>query len=78
MRQIITNEKEFSDWFELNYKKFGFEKILKKNRRFGQQNGNTEDQTTSYMSQSDIDFVQSHLMSTVANQTKFLEKNLYF
>ena len=29
------------------------------------------------MSQSDIDFVQSHLMSTVANQTKFLEKNLY-
>ena len=65
----------FLDLYQV-LKKHTFE-ILKKNRRFGQQNGNTEDQTTSYMSQSDIDFVQSHLMSTVANQTKFLEKNLY-
>ncbi len=51
--------------------------ILKKNRRFGMQNENEGDSKISYMSQSDIDFVQSHLMSSVANQTKFLEKNLF-
>lgn len=54
--------------------------ILKKNRRFSQQTGNmnaTEEAGVSYMSPTDIDFVQSHLQSTVANQTKFLEKNLF-
>lgn len=55
--------------------------ILKKNRRFSQQAGNhsAEDVgvSVSYMSPTDIDFVESHLMSTVANQTKHLEKNLF-
>lgn len=53
--------------------------ILNKNRRFGQQNnsGNT-DAGMSYLSPSDIDIVQAHLMSTMANQTKYLEKNLFF
>lgn len=65
----------FLDLYQV-LKKHTFE-ILKKNRRFGQQNGNVDEQAISYMSPSDIDFVQSHLMSTVANQTKFLEKNLF-
>lgn len=52
--------------------------ILKKNRRFSQQSGTqVDDPSISFMSPTDIDFVQSHLMSTVANQTKFLEKNLF-
>lgn len=53
--------------------------ILKKNHRFSQQSStlSAENLSISYMSPSDIDFVQSHLMSTVANQTKFLEKNLF-
>ena len=51
--------------------------VLNKNRRFGQQNKSNSEQAPSYMSPSDIDFVQSHLMMTVANQTKFLDKNLF-
>jgi biopolymer transport protein TolQ len=51
--------------------------ILNKNRRFGPQSA-SPDSSISYMSPSDIDFVQSHLMSTVANQTKYLEKHLFF
>lgn len=54
--------------------------ILKKNRRFGQQQNHhkaEEEHSLSYMSPSDIDFVQAHLMMTVANQTKSLDKNLY-
>jgi len=46
--------------------------ILNKNRHFSQFEGGT-----SYLSPSDIDFVSSHLISTVAAQTKFLEKNLF-
>lgn len=49
--------------------------ILNKNRRFGQRKETPSD--VSYLSPSDIDFVQAHLMTTVANQTKFLEKNLF-
>lgn len=55
--------------------------ILNKNRRFGQQTADisgAESPAASYLSPSDIDFVQAHLMSTVANQTKYLEKNLFF
>ena len=37
----------------------------------------TPNDSVSYMSAADIDFVQSHLMIAVANQTKFLEKNLF-
>ena len=52
--------------------------ILKKNRHFSQQaNNSPATETISYMSPTDIDFVQSHLMMTVANQTKYLEKNLF-
>jgi len=60
-------------------KKYTLE-ILNKNRRFGQQAANVSnaDVLTSYMSPTDIDFVQSHLLTMVANQTKFLEKNLFF
>ncbi len=52
--------------------------ILKKNRHFSQQaNNSPAADTISYMSPSDIDFVQSYLMIAVAKQTKDLEKNLY-
>lgn len=52
--------------------------ILKKNRHFSQQaNNGAAAEAISYMSPTDIDFVQSHLMMTVANQTKYLEKNLF-
>lgn len=55
--------------------------ILNKNRRFGQQAAGTpgeNPEVLSYLSPSDIDFVQAHLMSTVANQIKLLEKNLFY
>lgn len=48
--------------------------ILNKNRAFGLSGAH---QGVSYLSPSDIDFVASHLMTTVANQTKTLEKNLF-
>lgn len=64
-------------FFDLYYvlKRYTLE-VLNKNRRFGKQNGEREG-AASYMSPTDIDFVQSHLMAMVANQTKFLEKNLF-
>lgn len=45
--------------------------ILNKNRRFGKQ------ENTSYLSPVDIDFLDAHLVSSVAAQTKNLEKNLF-
>lgn len=48
--------------------------ILNKNRRFG---GQTSENTASFLSPSDIDFVDTHLMSTIATNTKNLEKNLF-
>lgn len=57
-------------------KKYTLE-VLNKNRRFGQKNGIAPENAVSYLSPTDIDFVQSHLMSSVANQTKYLEKNLF-
>ena len=50
--------------------------ILNKNRRFGKQekDGST---APSYLSPNDIDFVESHLVNTIADETKSLEKNLY-
>lgn len=50
--------------------------ILNKNRRFGQSNPAHQDQP-SYLSPTDIDIVDAHLMSTIASQTKHLEKNLF-
>lgn len=49
--------------------------ILNKNRRFG--NKSMGEATHSYLSQADIDFVDAHLMSAIAAQTKRLEKNLF-
>lgn len=64
--------------------------ILNKNRRFGQNAragvGTQQEQAVvptptspsiSYLSPSDVDFVDMHLMSTIASQTKYLEKNLF-
>jgi biopolymer transport protein TolQ len=51
--------------------------ILNKNRRFGQGQGTPTENSPSYLSPSDIDFVGSHLMTAVAMQTKNLEKNLF-
>lgn len=48
--------------------------ILNKNRRFGQKEG---EEGTPYLSSSDVDHVESHLISTIAFQTKSLEKNLF-
>lgn len=52
--------------------------ILNKNRRFGKNAGDhAQEATPSYLSPTDIDFVEAHLMTTVATQTKHLEKNLF-
>jgi len=48
--------------------------ILNKNRRFGQE---SSEEATPYLSPSDVSFVESHLMSAVAFETKHLEKNLF-
>lgn len=71
-------KEKFNPFFDLYFvlKKYTLE-VLNKNRRFGQQNGIAPDQLISYMSPTDLDFVQAHLMTTIANQTKHLEKNLF-
>lgn len=51
--------------------------ILNKNRRFGKHSGEGGKEVGSYLSPTDIDFVEAHLMATVASQTKDLEKNLF-
>lgn len=51
--------------------------ILNKNRRFAQMSKSSSSETASYLSPSDVEFVESHLMSTIYTQTKDLEKNLY-
>jgi len=57
-------------------KKYTLE-ILNKNRRFGQQSVSATEAVISYMSPTDIDFIHSHLMTSVANHIKQLEKNLF-
>lgn len=71
----IKQRKKPNPFFDLYFvlKKYTLE-VLNKNRRFGQQTGKSE---ASFLSPTDIDFVQSHLMATMANQTKRLEKNLF-
>lgn len=69
-----TSPNPFSDLYSV-LKKHTIE-ILKKNHHFTQQ-GITKESAVSYMSPADIDFVQSHLAIAIANQTKFLEKNLF-
>lgn len=52
--------------------------ILNKNRRFGQSiSKGANDNSYSYLSPSDIEFVDTHLMSTIASQTQHLERNLF-
>lgn len=51
--------------------------ILNKNRRFGQKLESLQNDMISYLSPSDIHFVESHLFTAVAYQTKKLERNLF-
>lgn len=51
--------------------------LLNKNRFFGKSASEGGKAEVPYLSPSDIDFVDSHLMTTVAYQTKNLEKNLF-
>ncbi len=50
--------------------------ILNKNRRFGQ-NPSGKIENASYLSQADIDYVDSYLTSAIAQQIKRLDKNLF-
>lgn len=50
--------------------------ILTKNRHFAQSQLGDEE-APSYLSPTDVDVVESHLISTAAIQVKFLEKNLF-
>ncbi len=51
--------------------------ILNKNRKFNQSNNATNPENPSYLSPSDIEFVDTHLMSSIASQIAGLEKNLF-
>lgn len=72
----IRQRKLPNPFFDLYFvlKKYTLE-VLNKNRRFGQQNDKSGE--ISFLSPTDIDYVQSHLIVTMANQTKYLEKNLF-
>lgn len=52
--------------------------ILNKNRRFGNHSSSTgKAESTSYLSPADLEYVDSYLMSAVAQQIKRLDKNLF-
>jgi len=51
--------------------------ILQKNQRFGSVGKTSTESKASFLSPTDIDFVESHLFTSVASQTKNLEKNLF-
>lgn len=52
--------------------------ILNKNRKFANANNNgTSTEGPSYLSPSDVDLVDTHLLSVIAVQIKQLEKNLF-
>lgn len=51
--------------------------VLNKNRRYGQKYHYEDDESPSYLSRSDISFVESQLMTSIASQTKNLEGNLF-
>lgn len=75
----VSRQESPNPFYDLYFvlKKYTLE-ILNKNRRFGQSSsGRDPKEIISYMSPTDIDFVQSHLMITIAHQTKSLEKNLF-
>jgi len=65
------------DWEPFSAERIKTIEILNKNRRFAQLNKGSGSETASYLSPSDIEFVESHLLSTVSSQTSNLEKNLY-
>lgn len=50
--------------------------ILNKNKHFGQLSRSKE-ASKSYLSQVDIEYVESHVVNAIINQTKYLEKNLF-
>lgn len=70
-----TREGHLNPFLELYgvLKKISLE-LLNKNRRFGH---SAQEGSHSYLSIGDIEFVDAHLMMTVASQTKYLEKNLF-
>lgn len=78
----VNKKKNINPFLELYkiLKKQSLE-LLTKNRHFGivqpKPDSSHSNQTAAYLSLSDIDFVASHLNTTVASQTKDLEKNLY-
>lgn len=70
----------FLDLYKV-FKKQSLE-VLNKNRHFGLIQSKSDlfpasSPTAAYLTLSDIDFVSSHLSTTVSAQTKQLEKNLY-
>lgn len=73
----LDEEENINPFFELYsvLKKHTVE-ILNKNRLFG---GNKidKDGIVSFLSPSDIEFVEAQLYSTISSQVKYLEKNLY-
>lgn len=74
----FASDQKWNPYFELYavLKKYTLE-LLNKNRRFRQKWRNEEDENTSYLSPTDINFVASHLTTEIATQTKNLEKNLF-
>lgn len=74
--ETILKEKQSNPFQELYsvLKKHTID-ILNKNRHFSMKNN--EKQGVSFLSPSDIDFVEAHLATNIAHQTKNLEKNLY-
>lgn len=75
--ELLNRQQKPNPFFDLyNVLKRHTVDILNKNRRFGNSASSTEP-THSYLSQSDIEFVDAHLMSMIAAQVKFLEKNIF-
>lgn len=67
-----ARQKQFNPYFDLySVLKKQTVDILNKNRKFAAQEG------PSYLSPSDVDFVDTHLISNIATQVKQLEKNLF-
>lgn len=69
----IQNINPFAEIYNI-LQKFTLE-ILNKNQKFSKQQGKNGE--FAYLSPSDIDFVETHLLVTIANQTKHLESNLF-
>jgi biopolymer transport protein TolQ len=70
--EVMVKEESVNPFLEtyLALKKYTME-VLNKNRKYSQGS------RSSFLSHSDIDFVEAHVATTIANQTKKLEKDLY-